>query len=99
MHELDARREPHMAIALIAAQPSRGEGKHRPKPLAARVDEVVGKLGDKLDIGSGTVEDDVVDMAHVLLDKRDERLKTRLRIVSAGKLDDNSHGIFSLNQL
>ncbi len=28
------------------------------------------KLGDQLDIGAGAVEDDAVDMAHVLLDKR-----------------------------
>ena len=63
------------------------------QPLAARVDQVMSKFGDKLDIGPGPVEDDVVDMSHVLLDKRDQRLKTRLRIVSFGKLDDNSHGI------
>lgn len=51
------------------------------------------KFGDKLDIGPGPVEDDVVDMSHVLLDKRGKRLKTGPRIVRLGKLDDNSHGI------
>jgi hypothetical protein len=32
-------------------------------------------------------------MAHVLLDKRGEWLKTGLRIVRPAKLNDNSHGI------
>jgi hypothetical protein len=56
---------------------------------------MAGKLGDQLDIGSRTVEDDAVDMGHILLDKRDERLKARLRILRAGKFDDNSQGTFS----
>jgi len=35
MHELDARREPHMAGALIAGQLGGGDGQHRPEALAA----------------------------------------------------------------
>src|SRR5262245_16451959 len=95
MHELDTCREPHMSVALIAAQARGGDGA---QALAARVDQMAGKLRDKLDIGPGAVEDDVVDMSHVLLDKRGERLKTRLRIVSPSKLDDNSHGVSPENQ-
>jgi hypothetical protein len=34
-------------------------------------------------------------MAHILLDKRNERRKARSRIARAGKLDDNSQGTFS----
>ena len=54
-----------------------------------------GKLGDQLDIGSRPIEDDAVDMGHVLLDKRDERRKARCRVVGAGKLNDNSQGTYS----
>jgi hypothetical protein len=98
MHELDTRREPHMSVAFIAAQARGGEGEHGAQALAARVDQMAGKLRDKLDIGPRAVEDDVVDMSHVLVDKRGERLKTRLRIVSPSKLDDNSHGISPENR-
>jgi hypothetical protein len=34
-------------------------------------------------------------MRHVLLDKRDQRLKARLRVAAAGKLNDDSQGYFS----
>jgi hypothetical protein len=34
-------------------------------------------------------------MAHILLDKRNERRKARFRIARAGKLNDNSQRTFS----
>jgi hypothetical protein len=69
-----------------------GDGEHGPEPLAPRLDEVLGELGDQLDIGAGAVEDDAVDMRHILLDKREQRRKARSWIARAGKLDDNSQG-------
>ncbi len=71
-----------MAVAAIAAQLGGGEGEHGAQALAARIDEMPGKLGDQLDIGSRAVEDDAVDMGHVLLDKRNERRKARSWIVA-----------------
>jgi hypothetical protein len=79
-----------MAVAAIAAEFGRGQGKHGPQALAARIDEMPGKLGDQLDIRSRPVEDDAVDIGHVLLDKRNQRRKTGSRIVRAGKLNHNS---------
>ena len=90
MHELDARREPDMAVALIGAELGRRDGEHGTKPLAAGIDEMAGELGDQFDIRSRAVEDDAVDMGHVLLDKRDQRGKARPGVAAAGKLNDNS---------
>jgi hypothetical protein len=90
MHELDARSEPHMTLAPVAAKLRRGYGKHRPQALAAGIDEMAGEIWDQLDIGTGTVEDDAVDMTHILLDKREQRRKACPRITRTGKLDNNS---------
>ena len=54
---------------------------------------MAGELGDQLDIGPRPVEDDAVDMRHVLLDKRNQRRKAGSRIVRTGKLNDNSQGL------
>ena len=59
-----------MAVATIAAELRCGDGEHRPEALAARIDQVTGKLGDQLHIGTGAIEDDAVDMPHILVDKR-----------------------------
>ena len=52
VHELHGGREPHMAVAVIAAQLGGGEGQHRAQALAAGIDQMPGKLGDQLDIGA-----------------------------------------------
>ena len=78
MHELDAGREPHMAVAVIVAQLGRRQREHRAQALAARIDQMPGKLGDQLDIGSGRSRMMRLTWRHVLLDKRDERRKARL---------------------
>ena len=57
-----------------------------------------GKLGDQFDIRSGAVEDDAVDMSHVLLDKRNQRREARSWIVRAGKLNHYSQGTFSYHR-
>ncbi len=93
MHELDARREPHMAGALIAGQLGGGDGQHRPEALAAGIDQMPRELGDQLHIGAGAVENDAVDMAHILRDKRDERRKACLWVTRTGKLNNNSQDI------
>ena len=90
MHELDACREPHMALATVAAKLRRGDGEHGPQAFAAGIDQVPGEIGDQLDIGTGTIEDDAVDMTHILLDKREQRRKACLWITRIGKLDDDS---------
>ena len=90
MHELDARREPHMAVATVAAELRRGDGEHGPQALAAGIDQMPGKIGDQLDIGTGTIEDDAVDMTHILLDKRKQRRKACPWITRIGKLDNDS---------
>jgi Putative prokaryotic signal transducing protein len=52
-----------------------------------------GKLGDQLDIRSRPVEDDAVDMGHVLLDKRNERRETGSWIIRARELNHDSQRI------
>jgi hypothetical protein len=54
-----------------------------------------GMMGDQLDFVSRLMVDDAVDLGHVLLDKRDERRKTRCRVAAAGKLNHNSQGTYS----
>ena len=51
---------------------------------------MAGKIGDQLDIGPRAVEDDAVDMTHILLDKRDQRREARLWITCIGKLYNDS---------
>ena len=90
MHELDASRELHMPVPAITAELGRGERQHGPQALSAGIDQMPGKLGDQLDIRTRPVEDDAVDMGHVVLDKRDERRETGARVVPAGKLNHNA---------
>jgi hypothetical protein len=45
--EFDRRRQRHVAIAAIAAQPRRGQRQHRPEPLAAGRDDMTGELRDQ----------------------------------------------------
>ena len=64
-----------MAVAAIAAELRRAERQHRPQPLAAGLDQMVGELGDQLDVGAGARQDDGVDAAHVRGDKPGERAR------------------------
>ena len=45
---------------------------------------MAGKIGDQLDIGPRAVEDDVVDMTHILLDKREQWREARPWITCIG---------------
>ena len=84
-----------MAVAAIAAQLRGGQRQHRAQALAAGIDQMPGKLGDQFDIRPGAVEDDAVDMSHVLLDKRNQRREARSWIFRAGKLNHYSQETFS----
>ena len=53
VHELDRRRELDMAVAAIAAEARGRQRQHRPQPLAARRDEVVGDLRDHRHVRPG----------------------------------------------
>ena len=87
-----------MTFAAVIAELRRGEREHRPETLAAGVDKMAGELRDQLDIGARAVEDDPVDMDHILRDKRDERREPRFRVPRAGKLDHNSQDEASSKQ-
>ena len=60
------------------------------KRLPPEFDQMSGKIGDQLDIGAGAIEDDAVDMTHILLDKREQRRKACPWITRIGKLDNDS---------
>ena len=61
MHEFDRRGGTDMAVSGITTEFRRGQRQHRPKPLAATVDEVMSKLGDHLDVGHCFVENNAID--------------------------------------
>ena len=56
------------------------------KRLPPELDQMAGEIGDQLDIGPCPVEDDVVDMTHILLDKRKQQREARPWITCIGKL-------------
>ena len=71
VHELDRGRELDVAVAGIAGQHRHGEGEHRPQPLAAGIDQVVGHLRDHRHLGAGARQDGGVDPLHVGGDELD----------------------------
>jgi len=79
MHELDRRRRTDMTVAGVAAQFCRRERQHRPQPLAAAIDQVMGKLGDHLDIGHRLVENDAIDRFHIVGHEVEKRLELLAR--------------------
>ena len=79
VHEFDARRELDVAFALVAAHAGRGDGQHRPKPLAAGIDQVARDFGDEVNIGAGAGEDDLVDALHRLARQPHQRLDAGAR--------------------
>ena len=74
VHELDAGGELDMAVARVAAHPRRGDGQHRPQPLAAGGDQVPGDVGDDAHIRAGAVDDQRVDPLHVVPGQPHQRL-------------------------
>jgi hypothetical protein len=63
--ELDRRGEPVMARSVIAAEPRRGHGQHRPQALAARGDQMTRELRDQPDRALHAREDQRIDGRHV----------------------------------
>lgn len=74
MHELDRCGELDVTLAGIAEHLGGGERQHRPQPLAARRDQVVGNLRDHLDVGTGLRQDQFVNAPHIGRRKVDEIL-------------------------
>jgi hypothetical protein len=95
VHELDGRRQPHMALAGVAAQLGGRDRQHRPQPLAARIDQMMRQRRDQLDVGDGLVEDDAVDRLHILGNDLQQRLDAVCRIARLFEWDDNSQFVLS----
>src|SRR6185437_2459682 len=82
MNEFDGGGERDMArhrpvAAAIAAEPRRRQGQHRPQPLAARRDDVPGKLRDEGDGAMHALEDEGIDGAEIRAQQLDERIEAR----------------------
>ena len=90
VHELDGGREPHVSLAPIAGQLGCRDGQHGAKPLAARVDQMVGKLWNELDVGHRLVEDDPVYPRHLSAHEIEQRLQARSRIARTLNGDHNT---------
>ena len=91
MHELDGGCELDMSVAAIAAHLRRRQSQHRPQPLAARVDQVAGKLGDHVDMGPGMEQDGLVDPRHVLGDQLHDQIDAGLTVLAAVERYNDSH--------
>src|SRR5690606_35787066 len=72
VHEFDAGGELHMTLARIAEHLRRSERHHRAKPLAARGDEMSGKLRDQFHIRPRLRQNELVDAGHVAPGKLDQ---------------------------
>ena len=94
MHELDCGGDADVAGARIVAQLRRGERQHGPQALAARIDEMVGELRNKVDLGYSLVEDDAVDALHVGSDEVHQRLYVFRRVARAFQCYDLTQGGF-----
>ena len=65
VHEFDRGGELDMAVAAVAGELGHRQREHRPQPLAARGDQVVGDFRDHGDVGAGARQDGRVDALHV----------------------------------
>ena len=89
VHEFDRGGELDMAVAGIAGEPRQRQRQHRPQPLAAGSDQVVGDLGDHRHFGAGARQDGGVDALHVGGHQLDQRIDRRARW--ALERDDDGH--------
>ncbi len=71
--ELDRGGERQMAAARVAAELRRGEGQHRPEPLAAGRDDMAGHLRNERHRALHPFEDDPVDELQIVGHEGDER--------------------------
>jgi hypothetical protein len=91
VHEFDGGRELDVAVAPVAAEIGHRERQHRPQPLAARGDQVVGDLRDHRHVGAGARQDHRVDALHVGARQRDQRLDAGLIRFPFLEGDDDTH--------
>ena len=91
VHELDAGRELDMAVAGIAEHLSGGERHHRPQPLAAGRDQVVGDFRDHLDVGAGLGQDQFVDPRHVGGGQIDQLRDRRSLALAVFEIENYAH--------
>ena len=88
VHELDRGGELDVAVAGIAGQARHRQGQHRPQPLAAGRDQVVGDLRDHRHLGAGARQNLGVDPLHVGRDELDQAVDGG---VGRTEWDDDGH--------
>src|SRR5262249_33621499 len=81
--ELDGRREPLMAKALVTAKPRGGHGQHRPQTLASSGDQMSGKLRDERHRTLHALQDQLIDRGHVLRQEGNEIVEVGSRRAAA----------------
>ena len=91
VHELDAGGELDVAVAGIAEHLRGGERHHRPQPLAAGRDQMVGDFRDHLDVGAGLGQDQLVDPAHVGRGQVDQLGDRRGSALAVFEIENNTH--------
>ena len=65
VHELHRRRELDVAVPRIMGELRHRHGQHRPQPLAAGADQMIGDLGNHRHLGAGPRQDRRIDAVHV----------------------------------
>ena len=63
-----------VSFLTISMGQRRRDGQHRPQPLAAGRDEMLGDLGNQRNIRSGHRQNEIVDPGHVGLAQRQDRV-------------------------
>ena len=92
MHEFDTGGELDVRVAFVAAHGGRSQRQHRPQPLAAGGDQVVGHLRDHLDIRTCLGQDQLVHPLHVRLRQIDEWLDGSRLLLAFFKRYDEAQG-------
>ena len=94
MDELDAGREFDMAVAAIAAQPRRGQGQHRPQPLAAGGDDMAGKLRDQRHRAVHALDDGAVHQGEIATHQGRQLIeRSPFAVPLFFQVDNNGHKI------
>ena len=77
--ELDARGQPEMVLARVAAEPGGREGQHRAQPFAAGRDDVAGELRDERDRTVHPFDDEGVYLRHLAVQLRPQGVQSVYR--------------------
>ena len=89
MHEFDGGGELDMALAGVVTERGCREREHGAQTLATGIDQVIGNLGDHLDIRADTRQNQLVDPFHAGFAESEERLKAWYRF--SFERDYNAH--------